>query len=232
MKLNEEQIQSLYKFTKDHFVDYYDLQTELVDHLANIIEATWEENPKVSFEYARDKAFKSFGVFGFSNIVEKRERSMSKRYFKYFWTELKQWFGLPKIIATTALFAIFYTLFSLPFYMYFLFVFYAVLLLWSLYKIFKLNRAYKIKKKVFNKIWLLEDLIFKQVGGISILIVYQTIQILSRFERFVETKYFVGIASVLFTLMYLLNYISLELLPNKSEKLLEETYPEYRFETK
>lgn len=45
MKLNESQIEELYDFTRKHFVEYYDLQIELVDHLANGIESKWQENP-------------------------------------------------------------------------------------------------------------------------------------------------------------------------------------------
>jgi hypothetical protein len=45
MKLSSTQIEKLYAFTRQHYVEYYDLQTELVDHLANAIEAQWEENP-------------------------------------------------------------------------------------------------------------------------------------------------------------------------------------------
>ena len=41
MKLTKEQIQQLYKFTRQHYVEYYDVQTELVDHLANDIEQIW-----------------------------------------------------------------------------------------------------------------------------------------------------------------------------------------------
>jgi len=43
-KLNVYQIEKLYDFTKKHYVDYYDLQTELVDHLANAIETEWQSN--------------------------------------------------------------------------------------------------------------------------------------------------------------------------------------------
>ena len=42
MKLTENQIEALYKFTRQHFVYHYDVQTELVDHLANDIEQIWE----------------------------------------------------------------------------------------------------------------------------------------------------------------------------------------------
>ena len=45
MKLTPQQIDQLYLFTRQHYVEYYDLQTELVDHLANAIETEWQQNP-------------------------------------------------------------------------------------------------------------------------------------------------------------------------------------------
>ena len=54
MKLNKEHISQLYKFTRQHYVEYYDVQTELVDHLANDIEQIWEEQPQLSFQQARE----------------------------------------------------------------------------------------------------------------------------------------------------------------------------------
>ena len=69
MKISKEQIDRLYEFTRQHYVEYYDLQTELVDHLANSIESQWQENPKLTFEDALKIEFKKFGVFGFSDVV-------------------------------------------------------------------------------------------------------------------------------------------------------------------
>ena len=80
MKLTPEQIERLYLFTRQHYVEWYDLQTELVDHLANAIEQQWQENPKISFEDALQKEFKKFGVFGFMDVVEKRQAAMNKLY--------------------------------------------------------------------------------------------------------------------------------------------------------
>ena len=62
MKLSPEQIERLYQFTRQHYVEYYDLQTELVDHLANAIEEQWTANPKLSFEQALQVEFKKFGI--------------------------------------------------------------------------------------------------------------------------------------------------------------------------
>jgi hypothetical protein len=49
MKLTAEQIDHVFTFTRQHYVEWYDLQSELVDHLANAIETQWQENPKLSF---------------------------------------------------------------------------------------------------------------------------------------------------------------------------------------
>ena len=79
MKLTAEQIQQLYKFTRQHYVEHYDMQTELVDHLANDIEQIWQEQPKLSFEQARDMSFKKFGVFGFMDVVGERAKVLNKK---------------------------------------------------------------------------------------------------------------------------------------------------------
>ena len=73
MKLTVEQIERLYQFTRQHYVEWYDLQTELVDHLANSIESQWAENPKIRLEDALQIEFKKFGIFGFMDVVEKRQ---------------------------------------------------------------------------------------------------------------------------------------------------------------
>ena len=73
---------------------HYDLQTELVDHLANDIEAVWEENSNLSFNKARDLSFKKFGVFGFMDVVSERQKIMNKRYMKILWSFAKEWFTL------------------------------------------------------------------------------------------------------------------------------------------
>ena len=56
MKLTASQIDNLFKFTCKHYVYHYDVQSELVDHLANDIESIWQETPNLSFEQARDKS--------------------------------------------------------------------------------------------------------------------------------------------------------------------------------
>jgi hypothetical protein len=69
MQLTTSQIDKLFTFTRQHFGRYYDLQSELVDHLANSIEAQWEF---LNEHLRRLKyQFKKFGIYGFMDVVYK-----------------------------------------------------------------------------------------------------------------------------------------------------------------
>ena len=46
MKVSAFQIQQLYTFTQKHDVEWYDVETELVDYVVNGIENQWVINPK------------------------------------------------------------------------------------------------------------------------------------------------------------------------------------------
>ena len=227
MKLTESQIQDLYAFTRQHFVEHYDLQTELVDHLANDIEAQWQNQPKLTFEDAKNKAFKKFGIFGFMDAIEQKGKAMNKRYRNYLWTELKKWFELPQIILTIALFLMFYVAFSTPYAPVLSLVFYGIIMVWAMYKGVQLNRQFRRRKEVSNKKWMLEEMIFRQAGVASFVFMSQLFNVYKIPEEFSHNIYFLILFSLGFTVLVLINYISLELIPNKAEKLLNETYPEF-----
>lgn len=226
MKLNESQIQDLYAFTRRHFVEHYDLQTELVDHLANDIEAMWEKQPKLSYEEAKNKAFKKFGIFGFMEPIEQKAKAMNKRYMRYLWTELKKWFELPQILATVSLFLVFYFAFSSKHAAVFSVIFYVTIAAWSIYKNIQLNRQFRRRKEISNKKWMLEEMIFRQAGGTSLVFLSQVYNVFT-LDKYLSNIYVLIGFSLAFTALVLVNYISFELIPSKAEKLLNETYPEF-----
>ena len=98
MMLSEEQIQSLFTFCEKHFVKYYDVQVELVDHLANAIEIEMQSDPKLSFEKALEKVHQSFGVSGFAPLVAEKQKQAEKQSGKLFWNLFKLQLGWPKIL--------------------------------------------------------------------------------------------------------------------------------------
>lgn len=99
-QVNQEQIQRLYQFTREHFVEFYDLQSELVDHLANDIENQWQKKPELEFEQALKNAFGRFGVFGFDDVMQKRHAALQKMYWNELWKFTKEYYRIPKIILT------------------------------------------------------------------------------------------------------------------------------------
>ncbi len=227
MKLTESQIQDLYAFTRQHFVEHYDLQTELVDHLANDIETQWQKQPKFSFEDAKNKAFKKFGIFGFMDAIEQKSKAMNKRYMRYMWTELKKWFELPQIISTIGLFMLFYVAFSSDFVAISSAVFYVFIGVWVMYKTIQLNRQFRRRKERSNKKWMLEEMIYKQAGATSLVFLSQIYNVFIISDKFLTNSYAIVGLSLAFTVLVLVNYISFEIIPNKAEKLLNETYPEF-----
>lgn len=230
MKLTREQIDSLYQFTRQHYVEWYDLQTELVDHLANSIEAQWQENPKISFEDALQMEFKKFGIFGFMDVVEKRQAALNKRYNKIVWQHFKAFFTIPKIVIT--LFSFFLMFFVFRNYAnsenLILILFFGILTLFWI-SLFLQSRKNKKQYQKTGKKWLLKEIIFghSSFAGLS----YLPVQILINTD-FTDN---IGILkatlfSLLFVSMALCEYIILVIIPSKAEDYLKETYPEYTLE--
>lgn len=231
MKLTQTHIDELYKFTRKHYVEYYDVQTELVDHLANDIEEIWVTQPLLTFEEARDKSFKKFGVFGFMDVVEQKQNQMSKKYFKLILKFAKEWFKLPKILLTTLLFVGFHQLqnTSNAYTVYitvFVFVFLAQVIL-TIINARKLKKEFKITKRK----WLFKNII--NVQGL----IYSAFLLFYVFDFFVpgSSKDFLlmgdfrkVLSSFFITFSVIIGYITLIVIPQKAEELLEDTYPEYK----
>lgn len=107
--VSQEQIVALHKFVKSRYVEYYDVELELVDHLANGIEEQWKTEPSLSFDDALQLEYKKFGIFGFVGMVENKQSELYNYYYKITFRALKSFFSIPKIVLTTAIFLLLYT---------------------------------------------------------------------------------------------------------------------------
>ena len=225
MKLTPVQIQELYIFTRQHYVEHYDVQTELVDHLANDIEQIWQEEPNQSFEQARTISFKKFGVFGFMEVVTARQKVLGKKYWRLVWGIFKQFFSIPHILISGTIFIVFYFAFQ---------VFPSKWLLISIgilsmivigTRLYFLNKEKKKRFKESNKKWLLEEYVFNLGSSIGFINLLLQIAINSRFTISNTT---IVIASLILTSLFLLIYIITFILPSKIEEILENQYTEYK----
>ncbi|MFN0728417.1 hypothetical protein [Polaribacter gochangensis] len=226
MKITETQIEELYKFTREHFVYHYDVQTELVDHLANDIEQIWEAQPKLTFREARDISFKKFGVFGFMDVVEQKQKAMNKRYWKILLRFVKEWFTLPKIILTSLIFMLFFTVLQSKYAEEIIIASIFILVIVDLYYFFKSRGK---KKKQQAKIFLLESMIGETRNGFSVLVFINIFNIINLSDVNFNTMalYLLFLVAAFATLMCIVFYITAFVMPSKAEELLAETYPEY-----
>jgi hydrogenase-4 membrane subunit HyfE len=227
MKLTTVQIERLYKFTREHFVEHYDLQTELVDHLANGIEKRWEENSKLSFDDALNLEFKQFGICGFSDIIEKYSSALSRKYFKIIFRFLREYIKLPKIIGTIcAILTLFYVIRYVAVSVWIIGFLFVMLFLYFMISLFYLNRQYKRKTKQTGKRWKLEEMIFSAGNGVFIMLNF--FQIAYHLNILEAEHYAVQMLfAIVLVFVALFIYISTEVLPEKAETLLREAYPEY-----
>ncbi|MBQ4820120.1 hypothetical protein [Aquimarina sp. MMG016] len=101
MKLEKDHINKLYQIIKSNGVKYYDVQTELVDHFATALE---EEN-MLSFEDKIQNIIQDFGGRqGLKSMVWEKKKILIKRFLKMYFMSLKEYFSLPKILLTLAIF--------------------------------------------------------------------------------------------------------------------------------
>lgn len=231
MKLTTQQIDQLYLFTRQHYVEYYDLQTELVDHLANAVETEWEQNPKLTFNEVLHKEFRKFGVFGFMDVVESRQAVLGKKYNRIVWSHFKGFFTIPKIILTGFLIlALFY--FLKEYYTKEILTVTMLFLISSMLPfLFFENRKMKKRKQETGKIWLFEKIISTYGTFPWLMILPFHFFNIIRIDR---TAYPSDLAlfcmSLFIVSMSLAIFIVLKIIPSKAEAYLKQTYPEYKLE--
>ncbi len=232
MKLTQDQITQLYAFTRQHFVEHYDLQTELVDHLANGIEELQKLNPKLTFDTALQMEFKKFGVFGFADVIKEKTNAMEKRYWKIILRFYKEYFRLPRILRTaTSILLLAFLLGLVPIEhkyniiigLFFIIVWYVLL------RFFIKRKDHELEMIKNGKKWMLKDQIYSFGHVANIINLFPIILNFSFFRDRIPMNS-TGVDFVFATTiisLIVLTYTVIHVLPKKAEALLSEAYPEY-----
>lgn len=231
LKVNDQQIEELYAFTRKHFVEHYDLQTELVDHLAMAIEKQWEAQPRLSFEKALQIEFKKFGVFGFMEVVEERQKALSKKYSKLIWKHFKDFFKLPRIVLTIIAVTLTYLILKTGFVNQLWFgtlvlVLFVIALVQLTITGIKKKKAYKKGRKK----WMYEDILLQAGSGTGFVFMplyfFQAI-FLHTDNLGTAPEWQVLLLSLLFVGLMIVMYVMQVEIPKKAHQYLIQTYPEY-----
>jgi len=157
-QLRKDEIQALFAFTKSHRVRYYDLQSEVVDHLASAIENKWEENPDMPFQKALDDVYADFGIYGFGKLEQEKREAIQRKIGWRIWAFVKSYLTPPKIGLTLFLIILSYlglSFFQNPYYIcygiaYLLFFGFA----WLVYSEHRKNKKLVDKYLILNTIFL------------------------------------------------------------------------------
>jgi hypothetical protein len=233
MKLTEQQIDQLFIFTRQHYVEWYDLQSELVDHLANSIEAQWEQFPKRTFEEALSIDFKKFGIYGFMDVVYKRRAVLNKKYYKIVWGYFKDFFSIPKIVLTIAVVLALFIVLKLSVYReYIFFGTYLLLFIDMFYELYKNQKTTKKRKQSGEKLWLFEEVI-NNYGYCSGVLAAPFNMMAYRFnhpDSMLNNDYGIMALSFFLVSFSLFLFIIFKIIPSKAESYLLATYPEYKLE--
>ena len=230
MKLTQTHIEELYKFTRQHYVYHYDVQTELVDHLANDIEEISVENPNLSFEQARDKSFKKFGIFGFMDVIEAKQKQMNKRYWNIQVRFVKEWFTMPKLLTTILIFLGIYMVLQIKYSEFIIFGGLLLSVFFEMIYLYKDRKAQKQKTEKKEKIFLLEEMIGQIKGGfvsVGLVNIFNMVHLTKVEFSSLETHWLLLIAFCT-TIVIIMFYVTSYVIPSKSQELLQETYPEYK----
>lgn len=110
MTLSTEHIQQLFDFIRRKYVHFYDLQSEIVDHLAAAIEDKMSGNKKLSFEQALDEVYRDFGIFGFAHVVREKEKQLDRQAQRMLWKEVVSLFTWPYLLLSMLILISLYTL--------------------------------------------------------------------------------------------------------------------------
>jgi len=230
-KLSSEQVDSLFAFCRKHYVNQYDLQIELVDHMATSIEEQWEENPTLSFQDALNNTFGKFGIFGFAKVREQKQKALEIKYRNLLIKYTIEFYRLPKLILTLACTLVFFMLFRIipnPFWMIIPYFFaLAGLIIYYMYWLYP--KRYKINIKDGMSFMLLDYLKGKQFTAALVLQIPILSFNISNSMDYHLLRHIVPalIISFLLILLTIFLYISLFILPIKVREHFIEQFPQF-----
>lgn len=96
-KLTTKQLATISDYIQKKGFTCIDVQMEILDHVASIVEEKLDENPGMELEKALKETHAAFGISGFSEIEAAIVKGLQKKYRHFFWKAFAIYFS-PKYI--------------------------------------------------------------------------------------------------------------------------------------
>ena len=229
-KITPEEIELIYDFCYDRGVSEYEIQSELVDHLASAIEDSWKENRDISFFDNLFGVYRQFGHFGFKKIAKSKKRAFQKQYNQLFLKFLGSFFLLPRIILTFVLsFSLFITIrffdarepimfgiqgFSLALYLWYLLIF------------FPRRVAIKVKKE--HKFLFINYIDFlRNLSGLLVTVSINGIKLCFEHFKAPNHAWFDFGLSFTIILLFIIGYALMFYMPALTNRHFKEQFPQF-----
>lgn len=225
-----EETRQLFDFCHKHFVYYYDLQVELVDHLASSAEEQWLANPELSLEEATKNTFRKFGITGFSKVKEQKQKELTRKYNRLLWNYFIEFYRWPKAVLTIALTMAVFTLNTITQNIALITVIYLMSVFFAGIWYFKYgDKRYEIKTIPGKKFMLAEHLKNIQTGFISLgQLPILSIQFFNHFHNTqLNGNWILFSASFLMVGFTILLYAQFFYIPQKIKDHFFEQYPQF-----
>tara|TARA_R110001592_G_scaffold279760_1_gene547172 strand:- start:1157 stop:1807 length:651 start_codon:yes stop_codon:yes gene_type:complete len=169
VSLNKKQLKHISNLIEMKGVNYYDVNMEMTDHIASEVEELIANN-NLEYMKAIKQTFLRYDRFHFMNIEEEKKKKVMQQARREFYRGLLQFFTIPKIIATLAIFMISYTLLNFFGFEYLLIFLAIISLPMSIY-------LYKKKKGVVGNKDFLQIKAFNSHGFLVLFLPFQAFNI-------------------------------------------------------
>jgi hypothetical protein len=222
MKLTEAQIEELYAFTRKKNVEHYDVQTELVDHLASSIEEKMSESNRINFENALQQVYAQFGIFGFSELIDKKRIEAAIKGRKLFRKSFFEYFKLPKILLLVMILIVSYKVFEISNNDFISYCFYTIIVIFNVKYI---TKSIRVKSSVKEPLLQLENIyVMNSSFGSSLFLIFCLFFNLSITDL---SNYYQALIPLLFSIIsicYLAEIDVFDKLFNEQKRLYPEAF--------
>ncbi len=225
-ELTKEEVDDLFNFCYFNEVPYYDVQIEVVDHLASAIEELWETNPDLDFDNAVYLASQQLGgQAGLVIIKQEKEKALRKEYRLMVWRIVVEFYRFPKIILTAAVsLIIFFSLKNIQNDAWILSPLIFSVSAFSLYFLyFYFPKHIKIKSD--GAAFLLNEVLQNRIAYKTLLVGGYFFGISTRLVHLSSVESIVF--SILFSLYLVLLYADCVVLPKKVKKHFYDQFPQF-----
>lgn len=228
-QLTQKQTDELFKVCKNNAVYHYDVQMEMVDHLASSIEEIWETEPKIDFKTAQKQAILKFGKGSFTRIHREKEKELRKKYNRMLWKYVFEFYRFPKIIMTFVFTAALFLLFqSVEQTRWIMITYFLLLLVAVIIYHFVISPKFKVKTDVWRNFLLLDHM--KQIVQTYFFLFmlpnfcYQTFNMVG--ANTIQNKWILLVISFLMVFFNVILYAHFFYIPQRIREHFIETYPQ------